>query len=93
MTDIKQKLKAVGAYVPRILLPAKNVDDGKFSVIACDQFSAQPDYWNDVKSFVGESPSALNIILPEAFLSSESDETVNEINDVMRAYNAKPRRA
>lgn len=86
MTDIKQKLKAVGAYVPRILLPAKNVDYGKFSVIACDQFSAQPDYWNDVKSFVGESPSALNIILPEAFLSSESDETVNEINDVMRAY-------
>ena len=40
----------------------------KWSVIACDQFSSQPEYWKDVKETVGDAPSSLHliIVLPES---------------------------
>ena len=84
--ELREKFKEVGAFVPHILLPAKGVDYSKYSVIACDQFSAQPEYWEDVKAYVGNAPSSLNVILPEAFLSSESPERVAGINAAMRDY-------
>ena len=46
----------------------------KWSVIACDQFSSQPEYWKDVKETVGDAPSSFHLILPEAeFLGEEED--------------------
>lgn len=84
--ELREKFKSVGANVPHILLPAKGTDYSKYSVIACDQFSAQPEYWQEVKNIVKDAPSALNIILPEAFLSSESPEKINEINSEMKRY-------
>ena len=41
----------------------------KWSVIACDQFSSEPDYWERIRSYVGDMPSTLNMIIPEAFLN------------------------
>ena len=61
-----------------ILIP-KNVDLEKWSVVACDQYTAQPEYWEDAAKFVGESPSTLNIVYPEAFLS-EGDARIAKIN-------------
>ena len=52
--------------IPKILLPKKNIDYSKWSCIACDQFSSQPKYWAVLADIVGDSPSALNLILPEA---------------------------
>ena len=46
-----------------ILLPKS--DFHKWAVVACDQFTSEPDYWEAVKREVGDAPSALNIILPE----------------------------
>ena len=40
----------------------------KWSVIACDQFSSQPEYWKDVKETVGDAPSSFHLIFPEAEL-------------------------
>ena len=54
--------------VPKILLPNGNIDMSKWSVIACDQFTSQPDYWNRVAQVVGDSPSTLKIIYPEVYL-------------------------
>ena len=55
-----------------ILLP-KDVSMEKWSVIACDQFSSERDYWERVRENVGNSPSTLNLIIPEAYLD-ETDE-------------------
>ena len=50
-----------------ILLPRVN-DLEKWSVIACDQFTADPAYWARVSAFVGDAPSTLRLMLPEAWL-------------------------
>lgn len=67
-----------------ILLPKKDFD--KWAVVACDQYTSEPDYWNDVESIVGSAPSALRIILPEIYLSDDNSERVNAINKTMREY-------
>ena len=46
-----------------ILLP-QGVSLEKWSVIACDQFVSQPEYWEQVRQTVAGSPSSLNLILP-----------------------------
>ena len=57
-----------------ILLP-KNIGNAEFAkqwaVIACDQFTAEPEYWNAVEKEVSDAPSALRIILPEVFLDQK----------------------
>ena len=66
--NYKEKLEKLGVSVPNILLPNKNVDYSKYAVLACDQYAAQHEYWQKVKEYVGDAPSALNMILPEAWL-------------------------
>ena len=41
----------------------------KWAVVACDQFTSQPEYWQAVEKTVGDAPSTLRLILPEAKLS------------------------
>ncbi len=69
-----------------ILLP-KNVDLAKWAVIACDQFTSDPAYWQRVRANAGTGPSTINLILPEADLgtSNESD-AVKAINSSMEQY-------
>lgn len=66
--NYKEKLAKLGVLIPNVLLPNKNIDYSKYAVLACDQYAAQPEYWRRVKEYVGDSPSALNLILPEAWL-------------------------
>ena len=66
-----------------ILIP-KNVDMEKWSVVACDQYTSEPDYWNDVAKIVGNSPSTLNLTLPEIYLEDNNvEERINNINSNM----------
>ena len=67
-----------------ILLP--RADLSKWAVVACDQFTSQPDYWERVARTVGDAPSALHLILPEAQLHSATDAVIAEINRSMEAY-------
>ena len=67
-----------------ILIP-ENTDLKKWSVVACDQYTSQPDYWEAVSKNVGDSPSALNIIYPEIYLG-EGDGRIAEINKAMDDY-------
>ncbi len=55
-----------------LLLPRGNLEN--WAVIACDQFTSQPKYWEEVKALVGESPSALKLIVPEAWLGEVEEE-------------------
>lgn len=69
-----------------ILIP-KNVDMTKWSVVACDQYTSEPEYWNKVESIVGNSPSTLRITLPEIYLEeADVSERINKINETMKEY-------
>ena len=67
-----------------ILLPKKDFET--WSVVACDQYTSEPDYWHDVERIVGEKPSALHIILPEIYLSPDNSERIAKINAAMQDY-------
>ena len=47
-----------------ILLPNEKIEMEKWAVIACDQYTSQPEYWEKVREVVGTSASALNIVFP-----------------------------
>ena len=73
--------------VPKILLPKGHIDKSKWSVIACDQFTSQPDYWEKLADYVEDSPSALNIIFPEVYLEEKGkQERIKTINSNMYNY-------
>lgn len=69
--------------VPRILLPESGFE--KWSVIACDQFTSDPSYWERVRKTVGNAPSSLNMILPEIYLGEDDEERIAEIHENMYA--------
>lgn len=69
-----------------ILLPNKSIELEKFACIACDQFTSQKEYWEELKRFVGDSPSALNLILPEVYLSGDNSENIRRVNSAMESY-------
>ena len=83
--NYKEKLAKLGVLIPNVLLPNKNIDYSKYAVLACDQYAAQPEYWRRVKEYVGDSPSALNLILPEAWLL-EGDRDYEKRAGVMKKY-------
>ena len=69
-----------------ILLPDFNkVSPEKWAVVACDQYTSEPEYWESAKEIVGDSPSTLKMILPEVYLS-EKDKRIPEINTTMKEY-------
>ena len=53
-----------------ILLPNDGIDMEKWSVIACDQFTSQADYWDAVEKYVADVPSTLNVVFPEIYLGT-----------------------
>ena len=81
--------KDIGFSPADILLP-KNADYTRWGVVACDQFTSDPKYWQDVADEVGDAPSALNLILPEAQLKSDDvAQKIAGINFSMEKYLAE----
>ncbi|MDO4750285.1 MAG: DUF1015 family protein, partial [Eubacteriales bacterium] len=60
-----------------ILIPA-DVDMQKWSVVACDQFTSEPEYWEQAVSLTEGAPSALRLMLPEAWLERPESENAGE---------------
>ena len=80
-------LKKLGVRIPTVYLPNKNVDLYKWSVVACDQYTSQPEYWNEVEKIVGNNPSTLHLTLPEVYLESNDVENyIKKINQTMKEY-------
>lgn len=70
-----------------ILIPKKNVDMNKWSVIACDQYTSEPEYWNETEKTVGDAPSTLRITLPEIYLEDNNvSERIENIHRNMEKY-------
>ena len=77
----------IAIQVPDIYLPRPGTNLMKWAVIACDQFTSQPEYWHKVEETVGEAPSTLNLIFPEVYLDKPgSDERIQRIQQTMRNY-------
>ena len=77
-----KNIPSIGIQIADILLPNESIDLNKWAVIACDQFTSQPEYWEQVEDLVGATPSTLRLIYPEAHLNN-SDE--NGRLDAIRA--------
>lgn len=71
-----------------ILLPEITAWE-KWAVVACDQFTSQPEYWQRVREFVGEAPSALHLIYPEAELKQEPEAHIRAIRAAMADYETR----
>lgn len=77
----------IGIKVPDILLPIKEIDPKKWAVIACDQFTSEPEYWQKVEKIVGDSPSTYHMILPEVYLETpEEQKRLASTQEAMRQY-------
>ena len=71
----------------KILLPKPHIDMKKWSVVACDQFTSQPVYWEEVEDLVSNSPSTYHLILPEAYLGTGKEKKhQSTINNKMHEY-------
>lgn len=84
---MKTFFEPIGVKVPEVYLPNENVDWNKWAVVACDQYTSQPDYWDEVKVHVWDAPSTLNIIFPEIYLEDAySDQRISNIKLNMDKY-------
>ena len=79
----------IGVQEPVLLLPKENVDLSKWAVVACDQFTGQPEYWKEVEQKVGDAPSTQNLIFPEVWLGKDDDIRIERIQKSMRDYLAR----
>ena len=80
----------IGVQIPQVFLPRPGIDLNKWSVIACDQFTSQPEYWEKVKTIIGNTYLTLHLILPEVYLETGDIPTrVQSIQLHMRDYLAE----
>ena len=86
---MKEKFAHIGMTPADILLP-KGCDMTRWAVVACDQFTSQPEYWEEAERIVGDAPSTLRLILPESRLNDPNvDQHVTDINAAMADYLAR----
>ena len=77
----------IGIQTGNILLPKAGLDLTKWAVIACDQFTSQPEYWNKVANIAGKSPSTYHMILPEVYLNTpEETSRIHSTQENMQNY-------
>ena len=70
-----------------ILLPKEGTDMTRWAAVACDQFSAQPEYWEEMSRYVGGEPSALRLMLPEAYLGApDLEQRKTALTEEMKKY-------
>lgn len=77
----------IGVQVADILLPVKGIDLHRWATIACDQFTSQPEYWEQVAREIGDAPSTFNLVLPEVYLGKPEEMTrIQTAQKSMRRY-------
>ena len=80
-------LDEIGVLVPQLQLPKPGTDLKRWAVIACDQFTSEPEYWREVERTVGSAPSTLKLTFPEVYLEAPGkEERIERIQAAMRTY-------
>ncbi len=83
MNELFSKL----GFAPADILIPQSCELSKWSVVACDQYTSQPEYWERVAETVGDAPSALNLVFPESQLHrADSAQRIVKINQTMEDY-------
>lgn len=85
----------IGVQIPDIYLPESPIDPHKWAVIACDQYTSEPEYWNELAGIVGDSPSTLKLTLPEIHLGADDEPEMikkiqAEMSDIISKGLVKP---
>lgn len=84
---INEHFSKLGIKIPQVLLPQKGVDLFKWAVVACDQYTSEPDYWEQVSRIAGDDPSTLNLVFPEVYLGKGAEgERIAQIHREMDGY-------
>ncbi len=86
-TIMKQIFTCADILLPTFRLDAEKME--KWSVIACDQYTSEAKYWNEVENYVGSSPSTLRLMLPEIYLESDPESRIAKIETAMKEYKSK----
>ena len=87
MENVNSRLEKMGLRTSDLMIPKKGVDLSKWAVVACDQFTSEKDYWEDVDRLVGKEPSTLRLIFPECYLEDgDGDKRIADINRTMDSY-------
>lgn len=74
-------------FMPANILLPKSAVLSSWAVIACDQFTSDPDYWKRVRQNTEDVPSTMHMILPEAELGcADEGEKIENIHETMRKY-------
>lgn len=85
--DLKIRMERLGLAFPEMLLPRNGIDLEKWAVIACDQYTSEPEYWEKAKAIAGTAPSTLNLIFPEVYLGEPGEsERITGIKRNMDTY-------
>lgn len=84
----ESNIEKLGIGIPRLLFPTG--DRTKWAVIACDQHTSEPEYWERVEEFTKDAPSSLNLMMPEAWLGREDKKAHQDnIPKMMEQYLAE----
>ena len=76
-----------GLHIPEIMIPREGTDYSKWAVVACDQYTNEPEYWQEAEKIVGDAPSTLRLMLPEIYLEKEGEaERIRDIRKAMDDY-------
>jgi hypothetical protein len=79
-----------GFRLPRLCLPRPGTDLSRWAVVACDQYTSEPGYWQRAEQVVGDAPSTLRLIFPEVFLEAgDAPARIRHIQAAMRDYQAR----
>ncbi len=70
------------------LLPGGDVDWTAWACVACDQFTSQQEYWQQVEMLVGQKPSTYKLILPECYLD-QAARRIPALHQEMERYLAQ----
>jgi hypothetical protein len=80
-------LDRFGLSIPEMFIPSDAADVSLWPVIACDQYTSEPEYWERVENTVGDSPSTLRCVFPECYLEVPGgEERIAAIHAAMRRY-------
>jgi hypothetical protein len=76
-----------GFRLPRLCLPRPGIDLARWAVVACDQYTSEPDYWQRVERRVGDAPSTLHLTFPEVYLEApDAAARIGRIQQAMADY-------
>ncbi|WP_304226459.1 DUF1015 domain-containing protein [Gracilinema caldarium] len=85
MKSAEDRLAALGTKIPDILLPRKHIDLSTWAIIACDQFTQDRDFWDNLSQTIGSKPSLLPMIFPEVYLEDpDKNERIMKIRQAMQ---------